>query len=139
MWFDPKPVWEQTCLGTKDLVKFGPKSTFLHPSHLSGREMTRIQPLTHTLDPKLIIFSCRSANTYVWKPVTSDVHFRKGALIPSLLAGLGWVRFVNWGINSLFLGGAWLGVICEMRAVRMHVWPAHCQQIQRTARAMQAT
>jgi len=37
-------------------VKFGPKPAFLHPYHLSGREMAQIQPPTHTLDPKLINF-----------------------------------------------------------------------------------
>jgi len=41
---------------TKELVKFGPKPAFLHPYHLSGREMAQIQPPTLTLDPTLIIF-----------------------------------------------------------------------------------
>jgi hypothetical protein len=37
------------------MVKFGPKPAFLHPYHLSGKEMAQIQPPTLTLDPKLII------------------------------------------------------------------------------------
>ena len=35
------------------MVKFGPKPAFLHPYHLSGREMAQIQPPTLTLDPNL--------------------------------------------------------------------------------------
>jgi hypothetical protein len=42
--------------GIRILVKFGPKPAFLHPYHLSGREMAQVQPLTLTLDPKLIHF-----------------------------------------------------------------------------------
>ena len=43
-------------LGPKDLVKFGPNPAFLHPYHLSDREVAQIQPPTLTLDPKLINF-----------------------------------------------------------------------------------
>jgi hypothetical protein len=49
-------VWPLTYLRTKGLVKFGPKPAFLHPYHLSGREMAQIQPPTLILDPKLIDF-----------------------------------------------------------------------------------
>ena len=43
-------------------MKFGPKPAFLHPYHLSGRELAQIQPPTLTLDPKLIKFYAEVLN-----------------------------------------------------------------------------
>ena len=48
----------------------------------------QIQPPTHTLDPKLINVYAKVFRNH---RVTSDVHFRKGALTPSFWVGLGWV------------------------------------------------
>ena len=52
-------IWPLAYLGTKELVKFWPKPAFLHPYHLSGREMAQIQPPTLTLDPKLTKFNAK--------------------------------------------------------------------------------
>ena len=66
------------------------KTRILHPYHLFGREMAKIQPLTLTLDPKLINFYACVSFMYRNHWVTSDVQFRKGASIPPFWVGLGW-------------------------------------------------
>ena len=77
------------------MEKFGPKPAFLHPCHLSGREMVQTEPPTHTLDSKLVILcrsnTCMSRNHWV----TSDVQFRKGASFLPNLVGHGWAEFRN--------------------------------------------
>ena len=70
------------------MVYFGPKAALLHQCHLSGRETAQIQPPTHTLDPKRInvyaeVLHIETRNHHV----TSDVHFRKGALTPPFWVG----------------------------------------------------
>jgi hypothetical protein len=83
-------VWPSTYLRTK-VREIWTKTRILHPYHLSGREMAKIQPPTLTLDHKLINFLCRSVSfMYRNHWVTSDVQFRKGASIPPFGVGLGW-------------------------------------------------
>jgi len=69
------------------MVKFGPTPAYLHPYHLSGREMAQIQPPTFTLDLKLINFYAEVLHMYRNHWVTSDVQFKKGARIPPFWGG----------------------------------------------------
>lgn len=69
------------------MVYFGPKAALLHQCHLSGRETAQIQAPTHTPDQKPInLYADVCRNLYI----VSDVHFRRGALIPLFCGGLGW-------------------------------------------------
>jgi hypothetical protein len=48
--------WTLNLSENKRIGEFGPQPAFLHPYHLSGREMAQFQPPTLTLYPNLIDF-----------------------------------------------------------------------------------
>jgi len=90
VWFDPKPIWEQKNWWNPDRNPH----FYTHTTFLEGkRHISHIQPLTLTLDPKLINFYAEVLHvTFIYRNhwVTSDVQFRKGASIPPFWVGLDW-------------------------------------------------
>jgi hypothetical protein len=109
--------WTVNHQGKKNLVTLDPNPHFYtHATFWQG--MAQIQPPNHTLDPKLIYFYAEVLHLCVKKHwVTSDVQFRKGALIPPFWVALGWA---DWKCYNILINRRQLRLkICISNFVHM--------------------